>query len=255
MTDGETLREIIAGEISDRGPMTFRRYMELCLYHPAWGYYNRRDPVIGRAGDFYTSPQVGAVFGRTLARQVEEVWDLAGRPDEFWVVEYSAGTGAMAADVIGGLAAGELAAHLRYLIVETSPARRDEQAALIGATTEAVGVRVPVAWASDLGPVGGAAACILANELVDAFPVHVVRGGVGDGAGLQGSGLQGSGLQELYVNTVQAGGTVRAGGTIQAGGPTAFDFVPSQPSTAELQTYLDWLGVNLVEGQTAEVNL
>ncbi len=252
MTDSETLRDIIAAEICDRGPMTFRRYMELCLYHPTWGYYNRRDPVIGRAGDFYTSPQVGAVFGRTLARQVEEVWDLAGRPNEFWVVEYGAGTGAMAADIIsaltsGALAAGggagspaasELAPHLRYLIVETSPARREEQASLIGTATETAGVRVPVAWAPDLGPIGGAAACVLANELVDAFPVHVVRGGAGDGAGLQGSGLQ-----ELYVNTVQAGSA------------TTFDFTPGEPSTSELQAYLDWLGVDLVDGQTAEINL
>ncbi|MHB8926865.1 MAG: class I SAM-dependent methyltransferase [Bacillota bacterium] len=245
MTDYETLRQAIAGEIRERGPMTFQRYMELCLYHPAWGYYNRPGPIIGRAGDFYTSPQVGAVFGRTLARQVEEVWELSGRPEEFWVVEYGAGTGVMAADVIGGLLAGELGRRLRYLIIETSPARREEQAKAIGP---------PVVWAPDLGPVNGAAACVLANELVDAFPVHVVRGGSGDGAG----------LQELHVTTVSTEGDGPLAESCSTDielisavddHRTTFGFIPGAPSTPALAAYLDWLGVHLVDGQTAEVNL
>ncbi len=268
MTDYETLRQAIAGEIRERGPMTFRRYMELCLYHPAWGYYNRPGPIIGRAGDFYTSPQVGAVFGRTLARQVEEVWELSGRPEEFWVVEYGAGTGVMAAHVVGGrggvgagaLAASELAGRLRYLIIETSPARREEQAKAIGVALgaggagEAGAIRAPVVWAPDLGPVDGAAACVLANELVDAFPVHVVRGGSGDGAG----------LQELHVTTVSTEGDGPLAESCSTGielisavddHRTTFGFIPGAPSTPALAAYLDWLGVRLVDGQTAEVNL
>jgi len=239
MTEDGALRQAIAGEIRERGPMTFRRYMELCLYHPAWGYYNRPGPIIGRAGDFYTGPQVGEVFGRTIARQIEEIWELSGRPEEFWVVEYGAGTGAMAVDIIGALSRDEVGRRLRYLIIETSPARRDEQARAISG---AFG-RVPVVWAPDLEPLGGAAACVLANELVDAFPVHIVRGS-GDGVG----------LRELYVtaaSTEGGGSLVRRAGMTRA----TFGFVPGEPSTADLQAYLDWLGVRLADGQTAEINL
>ena len=61
-----TLREKIGNEIAERGPIPFSRYMELCLYDPEYGYYARSTEQFGRAGDFYTSSDVHAVFGRLL---------------------------------------------------------------------------------------------------------------------------------------------------------------------------------------------
>src|SRR5664279_3602764 len=69
-----SVREQIEQEIRQRGPIPFSRYMQICLYDPAHGYYSRNADQFGKAGDFYTSSDVHAVFGRLLARQFEEIW-------------------------------------------------------------------------------------------------------------------------------------------------------------------------------------
>src|SRR5271166_4435454 len=68
--------------------MRFSRYMELCLYHPELGYYSRSTEQFGKAGDFYTSSDVHAVFGRLLARQFEEMWRALDFPDFARVLRY-----------------------------------------------------------------------------------------------------------------------------------------------------------------------
>ena len=68
----QNLREILAVEIREKGPIPFSRYMELCLYHPRLGYYQRQEPVTGPAGDFYTAPHVHALFGRTIGSWIQQ---------------------------------------------------------------------------------------------------------------------------------------------------------------------------------------
>ena len=75
-----TLRRKIEQAIRERGPIPFSRYMEICLYDPELGYYSRDAEQFGKAGDFYTSSDVHAVFGRLLARQFEELWRVLGSP-------------------------------------------------------------------------------------------------------------------------------------------------------------------------------
>jgi len=95
-----SLREIVAQEIRKRGPIPFSRYMELCLYHPALGYYSRNAEQFGKAGDFYTSSDVHAVFGRLLARQFEEIWRALGATAQIEILELGAGRGLFAQDVL-----------------------------------------------------------------------------------------------------------------------------------------------------------
>ena len=76
-----TLREFIEDEIRTRGPIPFSRYMELCLYGDG-GYYTGLREKFGKQGDFYTSSDVHAVFGRLLARQFEEMWRVLDEPEE-----------------------------------------------------------------------------------------------------------------------------------------------------------------------------
>src|SRR2546425_12891130 len=95
-----TLRQIIEQEIRERGPIPFSRYMELCLYHPQLGYYSRHAEQFGKAGDFYTSSDVHAVFGRLLARQFEEIWRVLGSPERIEVLELGPGRGLFARDVL-----------------------------------------------------------------------------------------------------------------------------------------------------------
>jgi SAM-dependent MidA family methyltransferase len=95
-----TLCERITQEIRDRGPIPFSRYMELCLYDPEFGFYSRNVEQFGKAGDFYTSSDVHAVFGRLLARQFEEMWRALGEPAQLEILELGPGRGLFACDVL-----------------------------------------------------------------------------------------------------------------------------------------------------------
>src|SRR5215467_12455896 len=96
----QSLRQQIEQEIRERGPMPFSRYMEICLYDPELGYYSRHAEQFGKAGDFYTSSDVHAVFGRLLARQFEEMWRALGSPERIFLWELGPGRGLFAQDVL-----------------------------------------------------------------------------------------------------------------------------------------------------------
>ncbi len=121
-----TLREIIEQEIRAGRPIPFSRYMALCLYHPELGYYTRHAGQFGKAGDFYTSSDVHAVFGRLLARQFDEMWRAVGRPDTIEIAELGPGRGLFARDVLDWSEKKfpEFFAAVCYRLVEGSPALR-----------------------------------------------------------------------------------------------------------------------------------
>jgi SAM-dependent MidA family methyltransferase len=122
-----SLRHIIEQEIRERGPIPFSRYMELCLYHPELGYYSRNAEQFGKAGDFYTSSDVHAVFGRLLARQFEEIWRALGSPAEVEILELGPGRGLFAQDVLAWSEKKfpEFFHALHYSLAEQSPKLRD----------------------------------------------------------------------------------------------------------------------------------
>jgi SAM-dependent MidA family methyltransferase len=120
------LRQKIAQEIRDRGPIPFSRYMELCLYDPDLGYYSRHAAQFGKAGDFYTSSDVHAVFGRLLARQFDEMWRVLGSPEHITLKELGPGRGLFAQDVLDWSENRfpDFFRALHYVLVESSPALR-----------------------------------------------------------------------------------------------------------------------------------
>ncbi|HEV2236496.1 MAG TPA: SAM-dependent methyltransferase, partial [Ktedonobacterales bacterium] len=97
------LEVLIHEEIARAGPLTFARFMELALYHPALGYYagggSGREPI-GWDGDYVTSGDVHPLWGWCIARQLREMWDLLDRPPVFQVVEVGGGRGLLARDVL-----------------------------------------------------------------------------------------------------------------------------------------------------------
>jgi SAM-dependent MidA family methyltransferase len=95
-----SLRANIEQEIRERGPIPFSRYMEICLYDQVRGYYSRNAEQFGKAGDFYTSSDVHAVFGRLLARQFQEMWHALNRPAQIEILELGPGRGLFARDVL-----------------------------------------------------------------------------------------------------------------------------------------------------------
>src|SRR5579863_10354473 len=122
------LRTIIEDEINRTGPMTFARFMELALYCPNFGYYDRPDGTPGRDGDFYTSVSVGSLFGELLAWQFAE-WLSAVPGKNRQIVEAGAHDGQLARDILNWLCGNrpELLASLEYWILEPSARRRQSQ--------------------------------------------------------------------------------------------------------------------------------
>jgi SAM-dependent MidA family methyltransferase len=122
-----TLRQTIEQEIYENGPIPFSRYMELCLYHSELGYYARHAGQFGTAGDFYTSSDVHAVFGRLLARQFEEMWQALGSPTAVEVLELGPGRGLFALDVLDWSEKKfpEFFTAIHYRLGESSPALQE----------------------------------------------------------------------------------------------------------------------------------
>ena len=121
-----TLRERIEQEISQHGPISFSRYMELCLYDDM-GYYARHSEQFGKAGDFYTSSDVHAVFGRLLARQFDEMWRILGSPEPIEILEFGPGRGLFARDVLDWCEKKfpSFFRAVHYGLCETSPALQE----------------------------------------------------------------------------------------------------------------------------------
>ena len=127
------LRQKIEQEIRERGPIPFSRYMELCLYDPTHGYYSRNAEQFGKAGDFYTSSDVHAVFGRLMARQFDEMWRALGSPEKITIVELGPGRGLFAQDVLDWSERKfpEFFRAVRCVLVEASPAMRQRMEATL----------------------------------------------------------------------------------------------------------------------------
>jgi SAM-dependent MidA family methyltransferase len=93
--------EILAAEIERSGPIPFRRFMEVALYHPEHGYYRHpRDPF-GTQGDFFTAEQLQPVFGILIAARIRQLHRAMGEPADFTVVELGAGRREMAPHFAG----------------------------------------------------------------------------------------------------------------------------------------------------------
>ena len=161
--------------------MLFSRYMELCLYHPQLGYYSRASEQFGKGGDFYTSSDVHAVFGRLLARQFEEMWRAVGSPDRIDLIELGPGRGLFACDVLDWSAKQfpKFAHALRYSLVEQSPLLRERlRQRLADQITKHMAVIYDTLEAASSS--AGEYVIVFANEFFDALPVDIVdhRGAV-----------------------------------------------------------------------------
>ena len=156
----------IGREIAARGGwIPFARFMELALYAPGLGYYSAGARKFGAAGDFVTAPEMSAFFGRALARQAAEVME-ASQP---LLLEVGAGSGRLAADLLLELEAlGSLPE--RYEILDLSADLRERQQATLAAATPHLLSRVH--WLDRLPE--GFSGVVVANELLDAMPAHVV---------------------------------------------------------------------------------
>lgn len=215
-----TLRDLILSTIDRDGPITFERFMRMALYEPGMGYYTKDATEIGRAGDFYTSPHLHPIFGAMIARQLEEFWAAMGRPASFTVVEMGGGRGYLCHDVLSYISSRPIFQCIDYTLIELNPAMMERQHELLGPLAQ------KVRWASGIRELKGIRGAFISNELVDAFPVHIVTSSSGE-------------LREVFVT--------HEGGQLKE--------VELAPSTPELAAHLEALGVTLPEGYHTEINL
>lgn len=216
------LQKIIAEEMEAAGGLlSFARFMELALYAPGLGYYSGGSLKLGGEGDFITAPECSPLFARCLARQVAQVLTALGEGD---VLEVGAGSGVMAADLLESLAAVACLPS-RYFILERSGELRARQQALLRK-------RLPhffdrVVWLTRL-PKSGFRGVVVANELLDALPVHCFT-------------LAEEGIAELYVKRDSE----------------QWQWCLGTPSTAELAERIETLrcDLNLAVGYSSEINL
>lgn len=225
----DDLRELIADRIRTSGPISFAEFMEISLYHPEYGYYARAARRTGRAGDFFTSVDVGPIFGELLARQFGEMWRLLGGPGQpFDLVEAGASNGRLARDVLDSAqrADPEFYAALRLWLVEQSPAARAAQ-------PETLGPHAGLLKYSGATTPEGIHGVVFANELLDALPTHAVA-------------MTEAGLREVFVDVAPA-----------ADSPLGARFVECfrEPSTPRLADYLSRAGAIMHKGARAEVSL
>jgi SAM-dependent MidA family methyltransferase len=214
----ERLRDVILAE----GPIPFAQFMDTVLYDPLDGYYATSDERTSRAGDFLTAPDMHPIFGVTLAAQVEEAWERLGRPVPFILREEAAGSGALGLAILERLVTtgSPAAGAIRYLPTESGVAR---EAAIRRRVTGAGFGGLLADPPAQERPMTG---MVLANELLDALPVHRLQ-------------LRAGALRELHVDW--------RGGW--------FTEVALPPSTPEPGVALARVGVRLHEGQVAEVGL
>src|SRR5450631_88295 len=129
-TGDPALIDFIRDTIRREGPVTFAWFMEQALYHPVHGYYSSGRCAIGRRGDYFTNVSVGPLFGRLLATQFAEMWELLGCPDDFTIVEQGAHHGDLAADVLAAprVKAPEFFSAVRYCVIEPFSILQQRQA-------------------------------------------------------------------------------------------------------------------------------
>ena len=206
--------------ITDNNGIPFADFMQHALYHPRYGYYMAKRERIGKQGDFFTSSHVHSCFGRLIARQLEQMWRLLDS-GAFTIAEQGAGDGYLARDILDAIADEfpDFYAVLNYRIVEVSTDGQMRQAEVLAQHVEAGRVE----W-NELYQLKGMIGCVLSNELIDAFPVHLVE-------------KHGDKLQEVFV----------VGDNFQE------ELRPL--STELLQDYFTELGIEIHEGNRCEVNL
>lgn len=158
------LATAIREKIALDGPIPFSEYMEMALYEPGQGYYSAGLQKFGAGGDFVTAPQLGNVFARCLAKQIEQISQELG---PYEIIEAGAGSGILAADLLKVL--GEDHPPTRYRILERSAHLRQVQ-------KETLSQQVPqwmdrISWL-DQPPESGWQGVFLANEVLDALTVE-----------------------------------------------------------------------------------
>jgi SAM-dependent MidA family methyltransferase len=205
----------IKRRIREKEKITFAEFMDIALYWSEKGYYTSSRTRWGKEGDYLTNIDISPVFGRLIAIQLKEMWEIMGSPRMFTIVEAGAGDGGLSFQICSAIRElfKEFYSAVQFKLVDINPSLIKDQGEKF-ACHSAI---------EEIEP--GITGCVISNELIDAFPVHRV--------------VEADGLKELYVYS-DDGGFTEAAGDI---------------SDTAINAYFERLGIRLLQRQTAEVNL
>ncbi len=156
------LWEVLAKE----SPLSFERYMELCLYHVEYGYYAKAN-LPGKRGDYITSPCIHKVFGATLGRQIIEMYHLLEKPENFVIVEAGAAQGFLALDILEYLEKKKY--EFNYFIIEPFSKIKSIQENTL------YNFKDKIKWFNSLEEIPKFRGVFISNELFDSFPVRLIE--------------------------------------------------------------------------------
>jgi NADH dehydrogenase [ubiquinone] 1 alpha subcomplex assembly factor 7 len=162
-----SLEQRIRDRIEQKGYLPIDEYLNFCLYDPLDGYYNKRD-VIGRKGDFITSPEISQIFGELIGLFLIAQWSYAGQSQHLQIIEYGPGRGTLAIDILRTIKHIPVMRNVvrTYHMIEKSPILRGKQKKALANYTD-------VFWHDSLKdvPQSDAYQFIIANEFFDALPI------------------------------------------------------------------------------------
>lgn len=213
------LEQKIKEKINKEGPIKFAKFMEMSLYEAGLGYYTSEQTYIGKAGDFYTSQHVHQIFGTMIGRQIEEMWRIMEKPSEFFIIESGAGMGYMCKDIMDYLNKRNILEAFTYLIIEINPSLYEKQKKLLACYDD------KVKWLQSIIEINGIKGCVVSNELLDSFPVHII--------------VMEDELKEIYVGFQD----------------NEFKEIPTAPVDESLINYINEFSIDIQKGYRTEINL
>jgi SAM-dependent MidA family methyltransferase len=205
--------------------ISFCDFMNLCLYHPEYGYYTGSRPKVGKDGDFYTSSSIGSILGEMIASHIIQWHDMGATAFQF--IEWGGGNGQLARQILDGLQRQSPAVYklIKYRMIEKSDFHQTLQREALRPHAEKVEWLTAAQW-RQMG--SRIRTIIFSNELLDAFPVHRIHQRKGQ-------------LYEIYIGWDRE--------------RKAFVEKQMAYNDGPLCDYLQLEGITLRDGQTAEINL
>jgi len=217
------LTKIIKSIIKETGPITFDKFMGLALYHKKYGYYTAGKRIIGKEGDYYTSPCVHPAFGEVISSLIHKSYEVIG-VSNFTIVEMGAGKGYLALDILDSTKRNypNLYNCLNYTIIEKSPHQILQEKNLLKEHLD------KIKWINRISELKSTNICgiFISNELLDSFPFHRAR--FEDGM-----------LKEIFVDLKN----------------DEFIEVIDDPSIKELRDYFLDYNIDFKDCQEVEINL
>lgn len=218
------LESFLHHKIHELGKLSFPEYMHHTLYHPDWGYYTRGSENVGKTGDFFTSVSVGSCFGIILAHRIHKLWLERGSPQNYHIIEIGANNGQLALDILNTIqkSFADLYTSISYHIIEHLDIAREAQSQMLATHSHRTHLHTNTTQLVQKQGVQKQG-FILSNELIDAFPVHLLQ-------------LQNGKWHEKNVTLTDG----------------KLDFTLSEPLTPELEHFTSKLPKNLPDNYQTE---